>query len=284
MKTEVDVLIIGHGVAGMIANYFFSEYFPRLQTEVIEAGIERKQSSPGVSFYLDRIISPRLTGPMITVKNRIVTDRVRSDASKNYSLKIYGEVINKVSIKDTDNQAYKLNWIQQNNITFDENVSAIDLKNKTVRTNSKEYIYQILISTIPLSAFLKLAGFSTKLCFWFRPIYVTKHVMDVSDYIKDETEIAIWNFPDPEETHYRSTFQIIDRQGYRFDESLSSPMDPDTRIIYPGKIKTIDFDTTMFETQGCFLVGRYANWKNKYLASDAWSKMEESFRGFETDY
>jgi len=139
-----------------------------------------------------------------------------------------------------------------------------------VYTRNDEYVYENLVSTLPLPVFNKLAGLNLE--YDFSALDKT-FVLVRNCFLYDNTKSYIYfiNQPFTRITQYENGQHIVEFTGLREEEALQHCVDRDMFVMFSQQLprsqikKSID---VLPEIDGVEFVGRYSRWNHSIRTED----------------
>lgn len=269
MRLKIKNLIIGAGASGLLIN---TKCKPS-ETIIIERGYSHNKPQDYVVFLKKE--NDYTTTPIV------VKTRNNSSGCKPYEFEYSEKVYNKQTkikqfsgdSKYIESQGFPLDLeklLSMANIYGNIVATKIDLKNKTLHgqilslNKSVEIEYEILISTIPIYEFTKLARIDLLNIF---DIFISYFPIGIkhSNLIESSKDMVIDYYSDPNIPFYR-TQKFGNTMYYEYCINKQTNIKFDT-VIVPGKFtkqEMLSFYTVM-ETNSVFMIGRFALWNPDFL-------------------
>lgn len=169
---------------------------------------------------------------------------------------------------------YEISEDIQANIRWGSHVQSIDIPlKKVILLNGDIEFYDILVSTIPLYALMRMLPSPFRLSLQWKPIYVTTRVIWTQGtwgrpgmYVNYITEGDI----------YRHTIRHGLEEHMESMKSLPHPASDPCRKLIPGKIWDHPETTAMrkyLEANNIHCFGRYATWNSNELVHQTWNNI-----------
>jgi hypothetical protein len=165
-------------------------------------------------------------------------------------------------------------------IEYGKTVKMISLPEKTLGMADWSTVeYDLLVSTIPLPAFLDMLIVGPEYQNGFRsnPIYIST-TPKIHEQTQPEPRMVLNYLSNPDDPHYRITSVVAGQVSVEYAESLVSIPGEVATILKPGKIhphKESQLICSMLATYDCFCFGRFATWAPDELAHQTWKSIVE---------
>lgn len=154
-------------------------------------------------------------------------------------------------------------------VAWERTVAVVDVAGRMlVLADGERVSYGVLINTIPLPVFLRMAGIECSAPLRSLPIFLRKGRAAVP-IPPGEQHVVYW--PGPERPYYRTS----QRGGQLTEEHMHPPAGP-VVVVLPGKIFPVPSAETLvasLEAEGIICLGRYAEWKPKLLSHQVWGRI-----------
>lgn len=278
----MNVLILGYGLAGQIIN----EILTRNQTNWGLSGInvlERNSTDtlePNAGLYYVHQRIPMFDLKPVTVKYSVDSDTDVNVSRMGYARKVYRDPSVPVSLREGTDTGYTLEGKKYHhpNVHYNQAVETVryDLHNVTTE-KGYTWHYDLLISTIPATVFLKLLEPRVPLLeinLWNRPVYIIEKAGGHPE------QIQVKYLPDQFTAYYRST----EWQGKLVLESLAKHREYSHKL-YPGKIKVhpemVHIREFLWSEANIQLRGRYGAWVPKRLTHHVYENIKHGLRNYD---
>lgn len=270
------IVVIGGGITGQL-----------FQLQVPEAEIYDWKSAVRTIRPLTRNFGGNYLWkpiPGVECRSFPVVTHIDGHPATEDSIRAYKKKIGKAYEEEMPN-----NWAQQfqtemtgwdfiqlpePRVNFDHRIVEIDIVHQTVRFVGRPAVsYDVLISTIPLYAFLNQIGWTTTGPLKYSPIYV-RVITNVPDRRFGKEVFYVNYLSDPSIMIYRTS----DRDDERHYESLQPLTGHFTTKIVPGKIHPHNEVKQILRNltkNNIYTFGRYGSWQPDELVHETWDRITE---------
>jgi len=271
--TPTRVLVIGGGFIGQLVQ-FVVPYARVLDWRKAPEGRDTHQTRNFGAHYLWQAL------PGLPCKRFKVHTTVDNRPPEEEAIRRYKQKVGKLSdIIDWDGQfrehqeGWEIDTVPNAVVEFGRYVQCINWRERTlVLRDVGTVAYDMLVSTIPLSALMRMLG-GPELNLTSRQIYVS--VVSAPAHWPRKRGLHVNYVSDPTDPIYRMT----NRHGVEQHRESLTPIGGDGFTpIYPGKIYTHPLVPQMLqilETRRIFCFGRNATWSSDELAHETYAHIQE---------
>lgn len=276
MKLKTDVLILGGGYSGLVANNMLTE--KHINSFIVERGYKHGRTAEDYVIFTKEKYDFSLESMNISIKKK--SSGIRSFQNE-YTDKLYNIDCDDIKIfyDEEEDVGYPIstNYLLNNaNIYGNIVVTKIDYKCKKVygeilhKRSKVEITYNKLINTLPLNILQPLLGIDffeqLKLFISYTQIGVKRYSSaEFSDTMNIEY-LSDPNIPFYRKQHYRNTIYYEYCINRPFNEKFDN-------IISPGKFikpkdEVLQNLYNFMESNDIYLLGRYSAWDPDFLIED----------------
>jgi hypothetical protein len=266
----VKILCIGGGITGQLVQVVVPSTVI-LDWRTAETGHKIQTRRFGANYLWEPLEGlPSIAFPVVThIDGRPATPEsihlYKVKVGKHYDTILTTRVSRQFETISTGHDAI----LPDPTIQFDCAVEKVDLDNRCVYLRSEQRIdYDLLISTIPLYALLRMVDYTPPVPFRYDPIHV-KIAPRPPDAPYPEDTVYVNYITSPTIFPYR----VTDRDGSRHYESLNHMGGLTSRKIVPGKIHPHPYAEsirTKLLAQNVFCFGRFSTWEPKELVHETY--------------
>lgn len=290
MKLDIHTAIIGAGFAGAIAQYRLTQ-LGHYQNVIVERGYVHGKSSDNYVVYTKGEYP--FSGSKIQTRSKKIPSGAKP-FKQEYTEKLYHRSDPSIELyaeDKTEDIEFEGNEIDVQKLFADSRIygnieiTAIDLNNKKLHgkvlhlNKPVEISYQVLINTIPIYEFTKLAGinlleqFGIFISYFPIGIKVARAIEPAiimqSDYYSDP------NIPFYRKHQYKTSISYEYCLNKPFEERFSA-------VIIPGKfIKIPDAELAEFyefcDDHSAYMLGRYATWNPDFLLDNIYESIDDKY-------